>query len=389
MSYPVDNIISLDILLTPAGLAAANFNTAFIFATQDDLADGVTFANDTFKDYASLTEVLEDFAEDSAPALIATRWFANLPSPPQISVYMWDDDVSTGDSPTQVAAKAVDAAWRYWLFFPRSVLDNVSDVESLADFGDAEGHFVSFVIDDANAVDPNDDTDLGSTMTARGNRRFFVGYRETATITDDDSQAYANAQTAAAFQKFNPDGDRTAITAEYQVLPGVVGESLNTSSYNSLTDKNIVFWTAVELQGSVDASRTINTKTTSSFGEFIDDVVNLDVLKNRMQVAGYNYIANAGSKRGLTERGYAGLLSALEGVLKQFYNNGVLGRATYTDPATGEEQIAKYGYVIFSSPEDVLDLTASQRTERKYPPVQILAILARAGHTVEITVNVE
>jgi len=117
--------------------------------------------------------------------------------------------------------------------------------------------------------------------------------------------------------------------------------------------------------------------------------VNLDVLKNRLQVAGYNYIANAGTKRGLTERGYAGLLAALEGVLKQFYNNGVLGRVEYTSPITGETELARYGYVIFSSPEDVLDLTTSQRTQREYPPVQIRVFLARAGHTADISVEVE
>lgn len=389
MSYQVSNIIPFNIILTPAGLASANFNTAFAFATQADLQMGVTLAGDTFKDYASSVEVLEDFTEDSAPYLIARRWFASLPAPPQLSVYMWNDDATTGDSAAAVAGKAVDAAWRYWLLFPNSVADVQADVESLADFGDANGHFISFTTSDPAAIDPMADTDLGSALTARGNRHIFIGYRDPATVAGDPSQAYANAQTAAVFQKFNPDGARTAITAEYQVLPGVVGESLTTTAYNSLQAKNAVFWTQIELQGSIDASRTINTRTPSSFGEFIDDVVNLDILKNRMQVAAYNYIANAGTKRGLTESGYAGLLAAVERVLKQFYDNGVLGRAEYTNPATGEIELAKYGYVLFSAPEDVLGLTPSQRTQREYPPVQILAILARAGHTAEITLNVE
>ena len=86
MSYPVSNVIPLTTILTPAGISAASFNTAFIFATQADLASGVTFDNDTFRDYAGLDEILEDFAEGSVPDLIARRWFAVIPSPPQISV---------------------------------------------------------------------------------------------------------------------------------------------------------------------------------------------------------------------------------------------------------------------------------------------------------------
>lgn len=386
MSYPVSNIIPLSLVLTPAGLAAANFNTAMIIAPVGELEGTSSLTAGDTKDYASNEEILEDFTSDSVADLASRRWFANVPSPPQITVYVWDD---VNDSVVTAANEAVDKAWRYWIFFPQATTGTESDITDLADWADANGHFVSFVTDNADAKDSGISTDLGSVLSDRGNRHIFIGYREAQTVTDDASQDYANAQTAAAFQKFNPDGDRTAITAEFQVLPGVVGESLATSAYTALNDKNIVYWSEVELQGSIDASRTLNTKTPSSFGEYIDDVFNLDVLKNRLQVAGYNYLANAGTKRPLTPRGYAGLLNALEGVLKQFYDNGVLGQAEYTDPATGETELAKYGYAIFSEPEDVLDLTASQRTNREYPPVQALVILARAGHQADITINVE
>lgn len=379
MTYPVSNIFEVNENLNPAGLATADFSTAFAFAVQADL-DGGSFPNDTYKDYATLDEVGEDFLTTSPPYLIAKRWFSNLPKPPSISIWMWDD---VNDDPDVVAAKAVDEAWRYWLFFPESVTATEADVTGLATWADANKHFVSFAPERTVAES------LGNTLTTAGNRHIFIGSRESQTVTDDASQAYANAQLAAAFQKFNPDGVRTAITGEYQVLPGVVGESLTTTQYNDLKAANVVFWTQIELQGSIDASRTINSKTPSSFNEYIDDVVNIDVLVNRLQVAGFNYIANAGTKRALDESGYAGLLDTIEGVLKQFYENGVLGTANYNDPVTGEEKLAKYGYAIISQPEDVLDLTASQRTNREFPPVQVIAILARAGHTVSVTLNVE
>lgn len=386
MAYSVDNIINVNILLTPAGLTYANFATILFFGVQDDLKTGVTLANDEYKDYASLEEVGQDFKEDSPPYLAATRWFANIPKPETFTVWMWDD---TNDSVTAVLDKTADELWRYFYRFPNSVTSTESDVTDIADWMDANIHFTGFISDAAAMVDPQDSTDLASVLSSAGNRRVIIGYRETSTITDDASQEYADVQLMAAFQKFRPEGFRTAITGEYQVLPGVVGESLTTTAYNSLKDKKAVFWTEVELQGSTDASRAINTVTPSSFDEFMDDVINVDVLKNRIQVDGYNYIAGTPTKRPYTPRGYAGLLQTIDETARRFFDNGVLGRATYTDPTTGEEEVAKYGYVIFSDPEDVFDASQAQKRDREFPPVDMLALLARAGHTVNINIEVQ
>lgn len=392
MAYSVNQIIPVSILLTPAGLSFANFSSAFAFGVDADLQSSGSLAVDTYKDYSTLDEVLEDFTESSPPYLIARRWFAQIPKPPQISIWIWD---SAADSPVEVATKANEEAWRYWYFFPQSVFDtgdadyDESNVTGLADWADANVHPVPFVTTDPDVVDPQVDTDIASVLTERGNRRMFVGYRQASTVSDDASQAYAMTQLAAAFHKFNPEGLRTAITGEFQVLPGVVGESLSTTAYNALEDKKCVFFTQIELQGSTDASRVINSQSPSSFGEFIDDVVNIDVLKNRLQVNGYNYLANAGTKRPLTPRGYAGLLKTLAETLKQFYDNGVLGRLEYTDPTTGEEQIAKYGYAILNDPEDVFDLSSATRRDREFPVTNIIALLARAGHQADISVSVE
>ena len=386
MSYSVDNIINVNINLIPSGLSYANFATLFFFGRQDDLQTGVTLANDTYKDYASSSEVLEDFTETSPAYLAARRWFAQIPKPLQMSVWMWD---SINDSPVEAAAKANDSAWRFFYRFPNDVAQVESNVTGLADWMDANVHYTGFVTSSAAAVDPMDETDLGSVLTARGNRRISIGYRTPETVTADASQEYADLQTFATFQKFQPEGFRTAITAEYQVLPGVVGEDLKTTEYNALRAKNIVFWTAIELQGSTDASRTINTRSMSSFGEFIDDVINIDVLKNRIQVDGYNYIANAGTKRPYTPLGYAGLLSTISETAKRFYDNGALGRAMYTDPLDGQKKEAKYGFVLFSQPEDVFNAPTAKKRNREYPDVSALAILARAGHTVTINITVE
>lgn len=386
MAYPVDQIIPINLMLTPSGLGTANFSSAFVFATAEDLRSGAVFNTDTYRDYTSLPDVAQDFTDSSPVYLIASRWFANIPKPPQLSVYLWDPEE---DSATDVASKADNAAWRYWYFFSKAVTDVEGDATALADWADAATHGLAITLSDPDCEDPSNTAHLGKVLQAKGNRHAFVGYVPESHIAADPSQAYAMVQLAAAFHKFRPDGQRTAITGEFQVLPGVMGADLSTSAYNSLKASNLVFFTQVELQGSVDNSRVINSKSMSSYGEFMDDVINLDVLRNRLQIDGYNYIANKGTKAALEPIDYAGLLDTLSQTCKRFYDNGVLGSATYIDPDTAEEQIAKYGFVIRSKPEDVYSLSAAQKRSRQYPNTSIQVFLARAGHTAEITVNVE
>lgn len=384
MAYPVDNIIPVNVLLTPAGLGYADFSSAIVFADVADLIAGVTFAVDTFRDYGSVTDVAADFKTDSDIYRIATRYFANIPKPPAITVWM----KNANDTLLEIINSANDRIWRYHYFLKNA--DVTAEIlPDLSDWSDAAGHPLWFTFSADNIIDQNVTDDVISALKAKGNRHVFAGYKSASSVTADASQAYAMVQLAAAFHKFRPTGINTAITGEYQVLTGVSGDDLTTSAYNALKAKNAVFFTQIELAGATDNSRVINSKSMSSYGEFIDDVVNLDVLKNHMQVDGYNYIANAGSKRSMTPRDYAGLLSAVSATCKRFFDNGVLGTGSYVDPDDGKTKVAQFGFVLRSSPEDVLDMTSSQRKARVYPPTSILVILARAGHVAEININVE
>lgn len=385
MAYPVSNIIPVSVVISPSGIGYANFSSAFVFADAADLASLVTFDVNTYRDYATTSEVAEDFGTDSPVYYIATRYFAQIPKPPQISVWMKDPlDTSIVDT----ANKAADEAWRYHQFFKSSDLTE-SDALALSDWGDANSRPIWATYSAVGILDPQSDTDIMSVLQSKGSRHMFAGFKSPEHVALDPSQEYAMCQLAAAFHKFRPNGQRTAITGEFQVLPGVMGDSLPTTAYNALTAKNGVFFTQIELAGQTDNSRVINSKSMSSFGEFIDDVINLDVLKNYLQVDGYNYIAGAGTKRALDPRGYAGLLDVLGQTCKRFFDNGVLGEGTYVDPLDGVTKVAEKGFVIMSKPEDVLDLSVADKRARRFPLTTIYVVLARAGHVAEINVNVE
>lgn len=417
MAYSVDNIIPVNVIIGAAGLGYADFTTAFVFADTSDLlsdnapailteagekletekgevitpgsvpvtARGETFAVDTFRDYAGMKALGDDFGTDSDIYLIATRYFAQIPRPSLLTVWMKNPE---DESLLVTLNKADEAAWRYNYFFKT---EDCSDEHLLllSDWSDTNGHPVWYTSTMDEVLDQSVTDDIVSRLAKKGNRHMLVGWRAPEAVDTDPSQAYSMVQVAATFAKFRPNGLSTAMTAEYQVLPGVDGDELKTSHYNALKAKKAVFFTPVELAGQKDTCRVINSVSMSSYGEFIDDVINIDVLKNHLQVDGYNYIANVGTKRPLTPRGYAGLLNVLTGTLKRFYNNGVLGEGTYTDEETGDEKTSRFGYVILSRAEDVLSLTKAQRKKREFPPTKILVILARAGHVAELNVTVE
>ncbi|BBE78626.1 DUF3383 family protein [Phytobacter diazotrophicus] len=385
MTYSVDNIIPVNLYLTAAGLGYGDFSSALIFAGSTDLKSGVTFAVDTWRDYSSLNEIAEDFSASSDIYLIATRYFTQIPKPKSVTIWMKNAaDASLLDT----VNKAEDEVWRYHFFFKNSDLTKANLLQ-LADWSDAESHPIWVTTSEAGATSASSTTDIAAVMAAKGNRHIFMGYRLPAAIVADSSQAYTMVQLAATFNKFKPNAKNSAITAEYQVLTGIAGDDLKTSSYSALKSKNCAFFTEIELSGETDSLRAINTRSMSSYNEFIDDVINLDVLKNHLQVDGYNYITGTSTKRALTPAGYAGLLTALTTTCKRFYDNGVLGKGTYVDPKTGEVATAENGFVILGKPEDVFNLTDAQRKAREYPATTIYAILARAGHVAEINVYIE
>lgn len=418
MAYSVDNIIPVNVIIGAAGLGYADFATAFVFAAPSDLEAaepdnalltengnkietedgqaiivnehpitlrGVEFPIDTYRDYSGVTELGADFPTSSEIYRIATRYFAQIPRPSTLTVWMKNPE---DEGLIATVNKAAEAAWRYNYFFKTEDYSD-ENLLLLSDWSDAAGHPVWYTNTQDEVIDQNVKDDIVSLLAKKGNRHMFAGWRAQEAVDIDPSQAHSMVQVAATFAKFRPNGLNTAITAEYQVLPGIDGDELQTSHYKALKAKKAVFFTPIELAGQTDTSRVINSVSMSSYGEFIDDVINIDVLKNHLQVDGYNYVANVGTKRPLTPKGYGGLLNVLTGTLKRFYNNGVLGEGTFTDEETGEEKTSAFGFVILSREEDVLKLTKEQRKKREFPPTKILVILARAGHVAELNVTVE
>lgn len=376
MAYQAENIINIVTYLNSSGLGTANFGAGMIFADFDSSTDA-TFAEGSYREYASAAEVANDFDVLSDPYLAATAWFSALPKPTSLRIYLRTE----GQTPLQSFNAAINQnIWFYWFDFETSIRGTAADVLALESAADANSKFFAYTTNDANVRDVSVTSDIVSQSVAQGNRRAFLLSHATA--------PYAGFELAAVFSRVNFSAANSTITGELKKLPGITAENLNTSAYTAMKQKGAVFYTVVETGGQSDSGRVINSKTTSTYGEFIDDVFNLDAFVNYLRVALYNALATVSTKVAQTPAGQAVLNNAAKQVGEQFISNGYLGERTYTDEDTGETRTSR-GYELLTAADEILDISDADRSARKSAPIRMRVFRAGAIHAADVAIYVE
>lgn len=376
MPYPAENIINIVTNIRAAGLGTANFGAGMVFADFDSSTDA-TFAEGSYRDYGGASAVADDFNIASDVYLAALAWFSAVPKPKSLRIYLRQED----DSPVESLNDAVNKRiWFYWYEFETTIRANDADVLALITAGDAAGKFYAGTTNQTSVRDPSLSTDIVSKAKLQGSRRAFLLSHATA--------PYAGFELGAVFSRVNFNAANSTITGEFKKLPGITAEDLTQTAYSAMKEKGAPFYTVVETGGQVDAGRVINSKSTSSFGEYIDDVFNLDGFVNSLRVNLYNALANVPTKLKQTPEGQQVLIDAAAQIGQRFIDNGYLGARQYTSDETGEEVLSD-GYEILSKADDILDLTDAERAERLAAPIIMRLFRAGAIHAVDVTVNVD
>lgn len=376
MAYDISQIIKLNSTISAAGIGTANFASALWLCPNSEIPSGETAG--TYKTY-SLTTAQAAFASDSESYdALVNHWLS--PAPQMSEVYVWFMDGTSSLTDELIAARK--KTWWFWTLVDKDTLATQANVTEIATWCNSNSSFFVNCQGDATEVakirDENDDTDIGTVLTSAGQRFAF-----TAANLESPYMGIALAKWYAAV---NYSGSDTCITGEFKTLSGVTSEDLDSDEYAAMKQdtKNVVFYTDVYSQGSTDTGVVINTKTHSSYGEYIDDIVNSEALKNAVTVAVYNIVRGASTKVPQTTKGQARLLRAVEKVGTQFNQNGYLGERTYTDPDTGLEAYTKTGFVLLSAPEDILNLSSTDRAARKSANIKYRIYPSGAVHAIEI-----
>lgn len=377
MAMPADQIIEVNARFAMGGLGFANFGTITVFADPGEVPVNMNF--DTRKTYLSLQELADDFPEGTETYKAASAWLGGTPKGRQLTV--WASDLYDA-TPEVTLNKARNAFWWYWTVFTEDVVSDKGVCEDIAAWCEQNGSMFINSQYGANVIDIRNQTvpdDIASLLTLGGYRHVF-----TATHKSDP---YSGLRLAKHFALVNYNADNSTITGEFKKSPGLVAEDLKGDEIAAMRAKNAVFYSIVELQGSQDIGRWLNTKTHSTYKEFIDDVVNLDAFINYLTVRLYNALANAPTKLQQTPRGQAVLLAVARQVGEQYIANGYLGPRNYIDPDDGEEKYT-IGFEILTKAEDILDITPEERDERLAAPIRMRLFRAGAIHRVIVDLDI-
>lgn len=379
MSYDINNIVPINLRISPQGLGYANFGSATLFAPESELPVG--FDVDTRRVYTSLTDLSVDFASTTETYKAASKWLGGTPSMSSLTVWATND--LDADWPTTLN-KARNEFWWFFTFVTATVYASVADATAIAGWANDNESFFMNCQTGVNATairDINDDTDIATVFTTNG-------YRYVATMAHA-TDAYAGITLCKLFAKVNYTATNSTITGEGKVLSGVAGEDLTGTAYAAmkLPTKKCQFYTQVENKGSVDAGRVINSWSHSSFGEYMDDVINLSAFINGIGVELYNAVFNQPTKLGQTPAGQSVLIGTAKAFCELYIANGYLGPRNYIDPDDGQTKFT-VGYEILTKPEDILNLTDPDRDARKSAPLRIRLFRAGAIHVAPVDIDV-
>ncbi|OOG85707.1 hypothetical protein B0E42_12960 [Pseudomonas sp. A25(2017)] len=376
MAYPAESIINIDTLISSAGLGTANFGAGMIFADFDSSSD-VGFVEGTYRDYGSAAAVAVDFDIASDPYKAALAWFSALPKPKSLRIYLRVELDTAVQSFNDAINKRI---WFYWFEFETSIRAVDADVLALVEAADAAGKFLAFTTNQATVRDPAVTTDIVSKAFVQGSRRMF--------IVSHATELYAGFELAAVFSRVNFNAANSTITGEFKKLPGIDAEDLTQTAYSAMKQKGAVFYTVVETGGERDMGRVINSKSTSTFGEFIDDVFNLDAFVNYLTINLYNALTKVPTKLRQTAAGQQVLIDAASQIGERFIDNGYLGERFYPSDETGEQVLSR-GYEVLTKAEDIRNITDAERADRQAAPIIMRLFRAGAIHAVDVTVQVE
>ena len=379
MSYDINNIVPINVLISPQGLGTANFGSATGFAPESELPGG--FAVDTRRVYTTLTELAVDFADTTETYKMARYWLSGTPRMNSLTIWATADADATWATTLD---KARNEFWWFYTFVTAPVYASLTDAEAIAAWcNDNESWFQNCQTgSSATAIrTPATTTDIASNLTTAGLR--FAGTLAHAT------DPYAGIKLCVPFAKVNYSATNSTITGEGKVLSGVAGESLTGTEYAAMRQptKKCQFYTQVENKGSVDAGRVINSWSHSSFGEYMDDVINLSAFTNQAGVSLYNAVFNQPTKLGQDPIGQSVLIGTAKAFCEQYIQNGYLGPRNYIDPDDGLTKFT-VGYEILTKPEDILNLTDPDRAARKSAPLRIRIFRKGAIHSVPVDISV-
>jgi hypothetical protein len=368
----ISNVINISVSQPGAGLGYYNTSNIAIFT--DDTA-GSGFGSAGYKIYLSPDEVSTDFGSSSDTYKMALAVFSQKPNILAGGGYLVVITLNSAETLDHAVTRTKDLVQYFGVM--------CTNIQSSADML-ATGAVIQTLNKMAFFV-TNVSADIASVLgllksnNYTQSRALFYG---SATAVDALVMMASYASRALSVD-FN--GSNTTATMHLKDLVGVSADPSMTQTILNTCNTN-----GVDVYASIQG---VSKTLTSGANGFFDDIYNLQWLTGALQVAGFNALAQTGTKIPQTENGMNILKGAYRKVLEQSVSNQYCAPGEWNSPVTFGNQadlvanIAQRGYYIYSSP--VASQLPSVRASRQAPLIQIALKVAGAIHssTVIVTVN--
>lgn len=365
---PYNRVVNVSLTRNDNFPSRRGFGTQIIITTES--VSGKVDATARTKLYASMDEVVEDWASSTSVYKAALSAFSQNPRPLQIKVgHVVDDE-------TMIAAELqaqLDILYAYdpdWYFLTITAeLRDVAALDGLIEWVQAKN---KLAIIDSNDVA----TEVAATLTSVAARNKGE-FDRTAMIYHTDATEYPAASLAAYMSTRNYDDASTAYTTKYKQLPGVAPVNLPSSKITAITGftpgigqsdaAGHMANTVIDIGGqSFLVEGSVLTQNT-----FMDVIHAADWIIARTEEEVLAILLN-NARVPFTDAGMEMIASAARTVMQQAFRAGIV--------ADDLDANGDYSPAVEITVPSVFDVTESQRAARIAPAITVRFRYAGAIH---------
>lgn len=366
MTLNLNNIVSIAEYVTPMSAPRSTFNQLLIIGT-----GGVIDTTERLREYTSADALLEDgFANDSLEYLAAIKYFSQRPAPTKL----WVGCKSVSPAETFLQAitdcRAKNPAWYVGICLGAIKSDHVA----IAEWVEAAipSSVYAYTTADSDCITPAE-TDIGTELKDDGYRR-SIGQYSTDQLAMVAIMGYAmGANTGLA---------NSAYTLKFKGQVGIAVMDITQTQLGYLNSKNLNCYV------NYGNYYNIFTEGVMADGTFFDEVLNLDMLRNDVQLNVMDLLYQ-NPKIPQTDPGQLQFLLACNQACDLAVNRGFVASGKWNGVQIlnlNYGDILTRGYICQS--ESYSEQSQADRDARKAMPIYIAIKLAGAVHSIVIGVYV-
>lgn len=351
----LNTIVQVTISRETQAVAIASFGTPAIIS--EFLTSKTTAAFDRYRNYASLSEMIDDGWEATDDEYKAANIIlAQNPKPDKVMIGRLDDvgvgDASITEGLTAIAAASQD--WYAWELLPPGTYED--DIKEAALWNETQKKIFFYSSADDDILDPSSTTDLAYFFKNAAYDRTISCYHPNSL---DETPTPAPAWFEAGWMGEALPYDPGSQTWAYKTISGVATYALTSGQVTAALAKSANIYTTI---GGVNVTQN----GTVASGEYIDIIRGLDWLESSLQEAVYAELVNK-RKIPYTDEGIALIENTVRGVLSTAATAGLLIEST----------------IVMSVPL-LSEISSADKLTRNLPDVTFTADLQGAIHTVTI-----